>query len=115
MQQEFDALIKNNTWTLFHLPKDRKIIGYKWIFRIKKLIDNTLDKRKSRLIAKGYDETAGFNFSKNFSLVIKQVTIQIILIVVLSSKYQIHQLDINNAFLNGALQEEVFMIQIKVF
>lgn len=93
----------------------QNIIESKWIFTLKKLPGSTLYKRKSRLVAKGFAQTPGFNFSNTFSLVAKQVTIRIVLTVALSTKWNLHQLDINNAFINGHLQEELFMIQPKRF
>lgn len=66
-------------------------------------IRSSLDKKKLRVVAKGYNQTPCFDFSKTFSLMVKKVTIQIILTIVLSKKWKIHQLDINNTFLNGHL------------
>ncbi|GAU37351.1 hypothetical protein TSUD_395330 [Trifolium subterraneum] len=111
MQAEYQALMDNKTWTLVPLPLDRKAIGCKWIFRVKENPDGTVNKYKARLVVKGFLQTAGFDFIETFSPVIKPVTIRIILTLAVTFKWQIQQIDVNNAFLNGVLQEEVYMTQ----
>lgn len=84
MQSEFDALIQNNNWSLVSPLNDRVIIGNKSIFKVKTHLYRSLEKRKSCVVTKGYDQTSGFDFSNNFNLVMKQVTIWIILTIALS-------------------------------
>ena len=69
------------------------------------------DRFKARLVAKGFHQVHGFDFHETFSLVIKPITIRIVLTLALSRGWQLFQLDVNNAFLNGSLEESVFMIQ----
>jgi histone deacetylase 1/2 len=111
MQAEYKALMDNNTWSLVPLPPHRKAIGCKWIFRVKENPDGSVNKYKARLVAKGFLQTPGFDFTETFSPVIKPVTIRIILTLALTFHWTVQQIDINNAFLNGLLQEEVYMTQ----
>jgi histone deacetylase 1/2 len=111
MKSEYKALMDNNTWSLVPLPPHRKAIGCKWIFRIKENPDGTINKYKARLVAKGFLQSPGFDFTETFSPVIKPVTIRIILTLAVTYKWTVQQIDINNAFLNGWLQEEVYMTQ----
>ncbi|WJX96151.1 hypothetical protein P8452_77393 [Trifolium repens] len=111
MKDEYQALINNKTWTLVPLPPHRKAIGCKWIFRVKENPDGTINKYKARLVAKGFLQTPGFDFTETFSPVVKPVTIRIILTLAVTYKWTVQQIDINNAFLNGLLQEEVYMKQ----
>jgi histone deacetylase 1/2 len=111
MKEEYTTLMKNNTWSLVPLPPHKKAIGCKWLFRVKENPDGTVNKFKARLVAKGFLQTARFDFTETFSPVIKPVTIRIILTLAVTYKWQVQQIDINNAFLNGVLQEEVFMQQ----
>ncbi|PNY18109.1 retrovirus-related Pol polyprotein from transposon TNT 1-94 [Trifolium pratense] len=111
MQDEYKALMDNKTWSLVPLPPHRKAIGCKWIFRVKENPDGTINKFKARLVAKGFLQTAGFDFTETFSPVIKPITIRIILTLAVTFKWQVQQIDVNNAFLNGVLQEEVYMAQ----
>ncbi|PNX58687.1 retrovirus-related Pol polyprotein from transposon TNT 1-94, partial [Trifolium pratense] len=111
MHTEFKALTDNNTWSLVPLPPHKKAIGCKWIFRIKENPDGTINKYKARLVAKGFLQTPDFDFTETFSPVIKPVTIRIILTLAVTHKWVVQQIDINNAFLNGILHEEVYMKQ----
>lgn len=111
MQDEYLALMRNETWSLVPLPADRHAIGCKWVFKVKENPDGTIQKYKARLVAKGFHQVAGFDFNETFSPVVKPTTIRIILTIALSRQWGIRQLDVNNAFLNGDLKEEVFMAQ----
>ena len=107
----YDALLKNKTWDLVSLPSNRQAIGCKWVFRVKENVDGSINKFKARLVAKGIHQVHGFDFHGTFSPIIKPVTISIILTLALSHGWELFQLDVNNAFLNGVLEESVFMTQ----
>ncbi|MCH82526.1 retrovirus-related Pol polyprotein from transposon TNT 1-94 [Trifolium medium] len=111
MQEEYDALIKNNTWTLVSPPAHKSPIGCKWVFRVKENSDGTINKYKARLVAKGFHQKAGSDFTETFSPVVKPVTVRTVLTIAVSNKWPIQQIDVNNAFLNGNLEEEVYMQQ----
>jgi histone deacetylase 1/2 len=111
MKDEYNALLNNNTWTLTPLPSDRKVIGCKWVFRIKQNPDGSILKYKARLVAKGFHQQHGFDFTETFSPVVKPITVRTVLTIAISRQWHITQLDVNNAFLNGILEEEVYMQQ----
>ena len=111
MKQEFQALIDNNTWDLVTLPNDRQPVSCKWVFRIKENVDGSVKRYKARLVAKGFHQVAVCDFTETFSLVIKPVTIRLILTLAVTNKWDLFQLDVNNAFLNGSLQETIYMQQ----
>lgn len=79
MDAEFNASIQKKTWKLVDSPIDRKIIGCKWVFRIKRNPDGPINKYKARLVAKGFHRVTNFDFKETFSLVVKLVTIKTIL------------------------------------
>lgn len=87
------------------------VIGCKWVFCVKLKVDRTLDKYKARLVAKGFLQIIGVDFFETFSLVIKHTTIRIILTMVISKDWELRQIDINDSFLNGNHNEDVYMIQ----
>nr|KYP42260.1 Retrovirus-related Pol polyprotein from transposon TNT 1-94 [Cajanus cajan] len=111
MSLEYDALIKNQTWKLVPLPSNRTLIGCKWVYCIKENHDGTINKYKARLVAKGFHQKFGSDYSETFSPVIKPITIRVILTLVVTYHWPIKQVDINNAFLNGFLEEDVYMMQ----
>jgi len=111
MQQEYSALLKNHTWDLVPLSPARQAIGCKWVFRIKENADGSINKYKARLVAKGFHQVPGFDFHDTFSSVVKPITIRIVITLALSNHWELFQLDVNNAFLNGLLEETVYMIQ----
>lgn len=111
MNDEFKALISNKTWTLVPVPNDCPVIGCKWVFKVKTLPDGTIARRKARLVANGYSQTAGLDYHETFSPVVKPTTIRIILALAVSKGWTLQQLDVNNAFLNGNLTETIYMAQ----
>ncbi|PNX94541.1 hypothetical protein L195_g017718 [Trifolium pratense] len=111
MKEEYDALLRNNTWTLVAPPAHKQPIGCKWVFRVKENPDGTIHKYKARLVAKGFHQQAGSDFTETFSPVVKPVTVRTVLTMAVSNKWPIQQIDVNNGFLNGILEEEVYMQQ----
>ena len=112
---EYSTLLRNNTWSLVDLLAGRKVTRCKWVFKVKENSDDSINKYKARIIAKGFHQTARFDYTEIFSPVVKLTTIRMVLTITLSRNQKIQQLYINNAFLNGDLEEEVYMEQPKGF
>ena len=75
MQQDYYALMKNNTWDLVPLPPNRQAIGCKWVYKVKENADGSINRFKARLLANGFHQVHGFDFHETFSPMIKPVTI----------------------------------------
>ena len=88
-----------------------KVIGSLWVYRIKRRVDDNIERYKVRLVARGFTRQEGIDYSETFNLVIKQPTIKLVFFIVVLRDWKIHQHDIHNAFLNGVLAEKVHMKQ----
>lgn len=115
IQSEVESILSNHTWELVDLPPGNKPIGHKWIFTKKLRPDGTIEKYKSRLVAKGFRQKEGLDFIDTYSPVIRITSIR--LLIAISSIYdlEIHQMDVKTAFLNGELDEEIYMEQPEGF
>lgn len=109
VNEELQALAKNNTWEITTLPKGKKPVGCKWIFTIKYNADGSINRYKARLVAKGFTQSYGVDYEETFAPVAKLNSVRVILSLAANLDWPLHQLDIKNAFLNGELEEEVYM------
>ncbi|RVW90647.1 Retrovirus-related Pol polyprotein from transposon RE1 [Vitis vinifera] len=109
VQDEIDALEKNGTWTITDLPVGKRPVGCKWIFTIKYKADGSVERFKARLVARGFTQSYGIDYQETFAPVAKLNTIRIPLSLAVNQDWCLQQLDIKNAFLNGDLEEEVYM------
>ncbi|KAM2435264.1 hypothetical protein PS1_025239 [Malus domestica] len=115
MQEKYNALKSQGTWQLVFPLHDRSIIGSKWVYKIKKNPDGNVFRYKTRLLAQGFSQEQGLDYSETFSLVVRHTTMRLILSLTAIHKWELRQLDIKNAFLHGKLQEEVYMKQPQGF
>jgi len=111
MSSELIALMSHGTWDLIPPPKDCKPVGCKWVFRIKRKADGSIDKFKARLVAKDYNQCPGVDYKETFSPVVKPATIRTMLNIAVMNGWPLRQMDVNNAFLHGMLSETVYMMQ----
>ncbi|KAK4388552.1 Retrovirus-related Pol polyprotein from transposon RE2 [Sesamum angolense] len=108
MNKELEALKANDTWILTSLPPGKQTIGSRWVFKLKLNPDGSVERYKARLVAKGY-QIEGVDYFDSFSPVAKSVTVRIFLALAVSRSWPLLQFDVNNAFLHGSLDEDVYM------
>ncbi|XP_014490460.1 uncharacterized protein LOC106753175 [Vigna radiata var. radiata] len=109
MQREIRALQDNNTWYLTQLPPRKKTIGCRWVYKIKYKADGTIERYKAYLVAKGYTQQEGIDYLDTFSPVAKLTTVRLLIALTAYNNWFLHQLDVDNVFLHGDLNEEVYM------
>lgn len=109
MAEEIRALELNQTKIIQWLPHSKYPIGYKWMFKIKHIADGIIDCYKARLVAKGFTQVKGIDFYETFAPFAKLVTIHYLLTVAITKNWEIHQMNIHNAFLHGDLDEEFYI------
>ena len=116
MHEEMQSLEKNSTWEIVPLPKNKKTISCKWIFKRKEgLSPSEPPKYKARLVAKGYSQIPGVDYNDVFSPVVKHSSIRTFLSIVASHDLELEQLDVKTAFLHGELEEDIYMDQPEGF
>nr|CAD1838543.1 unnamed protein product [Ananas comosus var. bracteatus] len=115
MKEELAMIEKNQTWELVERPKDRKVIGVKWVFKTKLNPDGSVNKQKARLVVKGYAQVWGVDFSETFAPVARLDTIRMTLALATQQGWKVYQLDVKSAFFNGVLQEEIYVEQPEDF
>jgi hypothetical protein len=106
---------KNDTWELIPRPKNKNVIGTKWVFRNKLNEDGQVTRNKARLVCKGYAQIEGIDFEDTFSPFARMEAIWLLLTYACSKNVKVYQIDIKSVFLNGELEEEVYIEQPKGF
>ncbi|KAK8535581.1 hypothetical protein V6N12_057097 [Hibiscus sabdariffa] len=115
MRSEMDSMSENQVWTLVEPPEGIKPIGCKWVFKKKTDMDGNVQTYKGRLVAKGFRQIHGIDYDETFSPVAMIKSIRILLAVAAFHDYEIWQMDVKTAFLNGKLEEDVYMTQPEGF
>ncbi|CAM8968501.1 unnamed protein product [Rhodiola kirilowii] len=114
INDEMDSIVGNNTWILVDLPQGHKALGNKWIFRKKMKVDGTIEKFKARLVIQGFRQKFGLDYFDTYAPVARISTIRLLIALASIHKLIVHQMDVKTAFLNGDLEEEIYMKQRKV-
>lgn len=115
MEEEYRSLISNDTWDLVDLPRGRHPIKSKWVFNIKRDQHGNVEKYKSRLVAKGCSQRFGVDYKETFSPVVRYSSLRLILACAVEFGLKVHQMDVATAYLNGTLNEDIYMVQPEAF
>jgi hypothetical protein len=111
MHEELENFERNQVWTLVDPPRDVNVIGTKWVFKNKQGEDGEVVRNKARLVAQGYSQVEGLDFGETFAPVARLEAIRILLAFAASKGFKLYQMDVKSAFLNGVIQEGVYVRQ----
>ncbi|XP_058726097.1 uncharacterized mitochondrial protein AtMg00820-like [Vicia villosa] len=106
MKEEIEAIERNKTWELIKLPKKKKAINVKWVFKVKLNSDGSVGKHKARLVFIGFLQKPGLDYFEVFAPVARHETIRLVIALAANRRWPLMHLDVKSAFLNGPLQEE---------
>ena len=115
MTNEYNSIMENGTWELVQLPAGRKAVGCKWVYKLKRDAAGNIKTWKARLVARGFSQVEGLDFTETFAPVAKFTSIRILLSLAAAHDWECHHMDVKTAFLNGELEEEIYMEQPKGF
>jgi hypothetical protein len=115
MEEEFRFMSSNDIWDLVEIPDGAKRVGYKWVYKTKYDSKGKIERFKARLVAKGFTQREGIDYTETFSPVSKKDSFIIVMALVAHYDLELHQMDVKTTFLNGALQENVYMAQPEGF
>ena len=115
MEEELSQIKKNDTWEMVPRPKDKNVIGTKWVFRNKIDENGQVTRNKARLVWKGYAQIEGIEFEETYAPMVRMEAIRTILAYECSKQIKVYHMDVKSTFLNGELEEEVYIEQPQGF
>jgi hypothetical protein len=101
MTEEYQSILKNDVWDVVPIPKGKSIVTSKWIYKIKHVVDESIEKYKARFVARGLSQIEGVNYDDTFAPVARYTSIRSIISLSSSMGWKLHQMDVKMAFLNG--------------
>jgi hypothetical protein len=115
MVEEYDSIVKNNAWDIVPRPVEKSVVGSRWIYKVKQVVDGSVEKYKARFVAWGFSQIEGIDYDETFAPVARYSSIRSILALSAQMGWRIHQMDVKTAFLNGIIKEEVYIEQPEGF
>ena len=107
MVEEYNSIVRNSAWEIVPRPVGKSVVGSRWIYKVKKDDDGSIEKYKARFVARGFSQIEGIDYEETFAPVTWYSSIRTILALSLQMGWHTHQMDVKTAFLNGIIEEEV--------
>jgi hypothetical protein len=114
VMEEYQSIIRNGVWDVILRPEEKSVVTSKWIYKIKHVVDGSVEKYKARCVARGFSQKEGEDYDETFAPIAKYTSIRSIIVISSFMGWKLHQMDIKTAFLNGVI-EEVYIEQPQGF
>jgi hypothetical protein len=111
MTEEYQSIIKNDVWEIVPRSKSKDVVSSKWLFKIKHAADGSIEKYKARFVARGFFQKEGIDYEETFAPIARYTSIRTIIALAAKMKWKLHQMDVKTTFLNGVIEEEVYIEQ----
>jgi hypothetical protein len=115
MTEEYQSIIKNDVWEIVPRPNSKDVVSSRWLFKIKHAADGSIEKYKARFVARGFSQKEGIDYEETFAPVARYTSIRTIIALTAKMKWKLHQMDVKTTFLNGVIEEEVYIEQPQGF
>jgi hypothetical protein len=115
MTEEYQSIMKNEVWEIVPRPKDKDVVSSRWLFKIKHAVDGSIEKYKARFVARDFSQKEGIDYEETFAPIARYTSIRTIIALAAKMKWKLHQMDVKTAFLNGVIEEEVYIEQPQRF
>ena len=111
MTEEYQSIMKSDVWDIVPKPKKKSVVSSKWIYKIKHAADGSIEKYKAIFVARGFSQKEGIDYEETFAPVERYTSIRTIMALASMMKWDLHQMDVKTTFLNGVIEEEVYIKQ----
>jgi transposase InsO family protein len=113
--EKYQSIMKNEVWEIVPRPKNKDVVSSRWLFKIKDAVDGSIEKYKARFVARGFSQKEGIDYEETFAPMARYTLIRTIIALAAKMKWKLHQMDVKTAFLNGVIEEEVYIEQPQGF
>lgn len=115
MSEEYQSILKNDVSDIVPRPKGKSVVSSKWLFKIKHAVDGSIEKHKERFVARGFSQKEGIDYEETFAPVARYTFVRAVLSIAATKGWKVHQMDVKTVFLNGKIEEEVYLEQPEGF
>jgi hypothetical protein len=115
MVEEYTSIMKNDVWDIVPRPEGKSVVSSRWLYKIKHVADGSIEKFKARFVARGFSQREGVDYEETFAPVARYTSIRAVMSLVSFMGWRIHQMDVKTTFLNGIIEEEVYIEQPQGF
>jgi hypothetical protein len=111
MMEEYNSIMKNDVWEVVPRPEGKSVVTSKWLYKLKHAADGSIEKYKARFMAQGFSQVEGVDYDETFAPVAGYTSIKVVISIAAEMGWKIHQMDVKTTFLNGLIEEEVYIEQ----